>query len=261
MKATFTASRAVGPHILPVAFCAALALVSGRALSQGAQPQPGAPLQAATPDTIATAKGLLRQRDYGAASELLDRLARSNPSPEAWNLLAFARNRQGSWQAALDAAHASLKLAPSSDLCRGERGTALYNLGRNKEAEADLERYLRFNRNDSSAHYYRGLALEKLGRFPEARASMHMARLNNSYLSVLVDVNIAMLDARQGHFKEALRPLREIDAAFKNDDTSFTKARDAESRGDRPGRAQRRGPGSGQIASRPAIKDGSRSIH
>lgn len=60
-------------------------------------------------------------------------------------------------------------------------------------------------------------------------------------MSVLADVNIAMIDAREGRFKEALKPLREIAAAFKNGDNSFTwglrqriaeieKAQDAQAR-------------------------------
>jgi hypothetical protein len=76
---------------------------------------------------------------------------------------------------------------------------------------------------DAGAHFYHGLALARLGRLTEARASLMLARLHRPLLAPFTDYNIALIDAQQSRYKEALRPLRRLDDAFKGYEGPFAE--------------------------------------
>jgi len=164
-------------------------------------------------------------KQYGEAIPLLKQIAtRHSNDAAAWYLLAFSFNRSGSWQEAYDAAAASMRLQPDAAAPYKERGMASVQLGRYAEAEKDLLFYLKTMNGDAAAHYYRGLALGLLGRLPEARVELNLARIYNPNLAILTNYYIALIDSKQGRFKEALKPLREISKAFEGTDNNFTQS-------------------------------------
>jgi tetratricopeptide (TPR) repeat protein len=164
----------------------------------------------------------MRMGQYKQAIPLLEQLATKYNKPALWNLLAFSYNRTGSWKEAYDASNASIKLEPSGRFSYGERGIAEYQLGKIKEAEMDLAKHLKTEGGDGAAHYYHGLALARMGRLTAARGSFVLAKLRRPLLKTFAEYNIALIDARQGHVKEALKPMKEIYAAFKADDNYFS---------------------------------------
>ena len=177
-----------------------------------------------TPDgrNLAAAELYIRIRQYDRAIPLLKQLTKNHNAAELWNLLAFSYNRVGSWKEAYDASNASIMLKPGIPFCYGERGIAAYQLGNFGEAEKDIAKYLKTKGADGIAHYYHGLALARMGRLTAARGSFVLARLHKPLLAAFTDYNIALIDAGNGHVREALKPMKEIYAAFKDDNNQFS---------------------------------------
>lgn len=162
-------------------------------------------------------------KQYRQVIPILKKLVVKYDQAGVWNLLAFSYNRVGAWQDAYNAASASIKLEPGAAFCYGELGMAALQLGKYAEAERNLAAYLRTHQDEATAHYYHGLSLAQVGRLPEARVSLNMARLLNPDLAILTDYYIALIDTNQGRSKEALKSLQLINTALGDVDTPFLR--------------------------------------
>jgi Flp pilus assembly protein TadD len=97
---------------------------------------------------------------------------------EAHHNLGVALAETGQWEAAVAEYRKALSLPTfgRADMAQHNLGWALYNLGRDKEAEEALQLAVRLEPRLEGAHYILGLVLVRQGRKDEAKISFLRAR-------------------------------------------------------------------------------------
>jgi tetratricopeptide (TPR) repeat protein len=117
------------------------------------------------------AQTLIRLKRYGEAEELFSKIAAQQPSGETLLGLAIAQYYQEKHSDALESLERAERLIPDHPLVHFYRGLALNKLGRFEQAATAFDRAILLSPDLApEGHYQRGLARYGLGMVDEARA-------------------------------------------------------------------------------------------
>lgn len=122
-----------------------------------------------------------REFRRGYAKVLRDRIASDPKDAQPWLDLGVLRLNEGRWAPARDAFNRALSLRPGWDLAHFDRGLALHNLERFKEAIADYTVFVEANPEAAIGYSMRGQAYLELGQILDAEKDLaEAARLDPS---------------------------------------------------------------------------------
>jgi len=194
---------------LPLAPLAALTVVCGRLLIQGAALKARVErsvligLTAAVVATL-TMLTVARNRDYRSAISMwTDVIVKRPENARAHNNLGSALVEDGKLEEALPQLRMALQLDPAYADAHNNLGRALAARRNYKEAESHYAEALRLNPNFAEAQNNFGVALAAQGRFEEAMAHYADAlHLKPEYADAQNNVGVAL--AAQGRFEEAM---------------------------------------------------------
>ncbi len=146
-----------------------------------------------------------------AAERLCRAAAASRPDLfDAWDLLGAIHARRSEHEGALACYERALALRPEDPRALGNRGAALYALGRFEEALASAERLVALRPGESASHFSLGTALQASRRHAEAVASfdralaLHPGHVEANYNRAAALVELGRLDAALAGFHAAL---------------------------------------------------------
>ena len=113
----------------------------------------------------------------GMYDEALNSLKKSvdiSPTPRAWYLMGIIYGFRQNYRKSLESFDESLKLEPSVSALYGKANT-LDDMDRDQEAVIYYDKALELNQNNPAVWYSRGIVLNQLNRYGEAKTSFQMA--------------------------------------------------------------------------------------
>jgi tetratricopeptide (TPR) repeat protein len=156
---------------------------------------------------------------YRQAVPILEALVIKQPNASGlWNALATAYNRLGQGQRAWETAQIAITLEPYVEAYYFERGLAAFQLGRDQDALADFTRYATTFTTSAKGQFYLGLTQARLGRLPDARATLTKAGSLNPRLKLMTGYYVGLIDAQSGHLRAGLAALKDTLAALPETD-------------------------------------------
>ncbi len=145
------------------------------------------------------------------AESLARQVVEGLPTPEAFAVLAEARERQGEFEAAVEAADAGLKRFPKSAAIEAWKGGALVRAGRAAEGRKLLERARPQLAKDAGFFVFYAWALSQTGEPEKAETAARKAvELGGGPAAKL---ELAKLLGRHGHYAEAEGVLAPLEKA------------------------------------------------
>lgn len=127
------------------------------------------------------AVALFAMKQYDKSAIRLETVATQSTGATAYDRAGMLAQASQGWlmagntQRALGAIDAAIALVPDTTALSVDRGRVLALLGREREALAAFNLYLRDHLHDADALVYRGAVLRKLGDFPAARRDLDQA--------------------------------------------------------------------------------------
>ncbi len=116
----------------------------------------------------------LKMGNYQEALDCLDKSIKVSPTPRAWHLMGVIYGFRQDYKKSLECFDESLKLEPSVSALYS-KGNTLDDMERDKEAVSCYDKALEMSRNNPAVWYSRGVVLNQLNRYGEAKASFEMA--------------------------------------------------------------------------------------
>lgn len=116
----------------------------------------------------------LRMGKQDEALDCLDKSVKISPTPRAWYLMGLIHGYRQNYQKSLDCFDESLKLEPSVSALYA-KGNTLDDMERDQEAVACYDKALQMSHDNPAVWYSRGIVLNQLNRYGEAKASFEMA--------------------------------------------------------------------------------------
>ena len=162
-----------------------------------------------SPSKLPQAVACFQQGDFAGARRLCQQiLRRESANVGAWHLLGVACLSMGEAQSALDALKRAHVYAPNDAAITENLAVAHLAAGEASVAEALLSRLIARGATSGLLPMRHGLALQQLGRLPEAEQALRLA-LQTAPGEADVYVNLSNVLAAREHIDEALAVLRD----------------------------------------------------